>query len=65
MRREIALVRRVEQQQQKKLAALKPVDESILETTIGYEQLAVELTANLARREKRPLRQDDAGFRSP
>ena len=54
LRREIALIRRVEQQQQKKLSALKPVSESVLETTIGYEQLAVELTANLARREKDP-----------
>ena len=54
LRRELAVVRRVEQQQQKKLCALKPVNESILETTIGYEQLAVELTANLARREKDP-----------
>lgn len=52
LRREIALIRRVEQQQQKKLSSLKPTDESVLETTIGYEQLAVELTANLARREK-------------
>lgn len=33
---------------------MKPADETILETTIGYEQLAVELTANLARREKDP-----------
>lgn len=52
IRREIALIRRVEQQQQKKISGLKPINESILETTIGYEQLAVELTANLARREK-------------
>lgn len=54
LRREIALIRRVEQQQQKKISSLKPADETILETTIGYEQLAVELTANLARREKDP-----------
>lgn len=54
LRREIAVIRRVEQQQQKKISALKPVDENILETTIAYEQLAVELTANLARREKDP-----------
>lgn len=52
LRREIATIRRVEQQQQKKISGLKPLGESILETTIGYEQLAVELTANLARREK-------------
>lgn len=48
LRRSIALVRRNEQQQQKLIAGLKPVDENILETTIGYEQLAVDLTAFLA-----------------
>lgn len=50
LRRELALLRRQEQQQQKKLACLKPVDETILEHTIGYEQLAVDLTAALAQR---------------
>lgn len=50
VRRELALVRRVEQQQQKVIAMLKPIDESILETTIGYEQVAVDLTAILAKR---------------
>lgn len=52
IRREIALVRRTEQQQQKRIACLKPIDESILEHTIGYEQLAVDLTSELAKREK-------------
>lgn len=52
IRREIALIRRNEQQQQKKLSALKPIDESILETTISYEQLAIDLTATLAKNEK-------------
>lgn len=52
LRREIALVRRNEQQQQKKLAALKPINESILETAISYEQLAVDLTVALAKNEK-------------
>jgi len=51
-RREIALIRRSEQQQQKLIAGLKPIDENILETTIGYEQLAVDLTAILAQRSK-------------
>jgi hypothetical protein len=54
IRREIALVRRAEQQQQKRIACLKPIDESELENTIGYEQLAVDLTAELALREKDP-----------
>ncbi|NCA67677.1 MAG: hypothetical protein EOM87_06415 [Clostridia bacterium] len=50
-RREIALVRRNEQQQQKTISCLKPIDEPLLETTIGYEHLAVDLTAILAARE--------------
>ena len=51
LRRELALIRRSEQQQQKLLSALKPMDETLLEHTIGYEQLAVDLTAALALRE--------------
>ena len=50
LRRQLALLRRSEQQQQKLLAHLKPADESALEHTIGYEQLAVDLTAHLAKR---------------
>ena len=52
LRREIALTREIEKQQQLKLSLLKPTDESILEHTIGYEQLAVDLTAELAKRER-------------
>lgn len=51
LRRELARLRRVEQQQQKKISCLKPMDESILEHTISYEQLAVDLTAALAKQE--------------
>ncbi|MGN1043102.1 MAG: hypothetical protein ACI4SK_06440 [Christensenellales bacterium] len=51
VRRELAAVRAQEQQQQKRIACLKPINESVLETTIGYEQLAVDLTAILAQRE--------------
>ncbi|MBQ2723277.1 MAG: hypothetical protein IJF72_01315 [Clostridia bacterium] len=54
LRRELAYIRREEQQQQKRLASLKPINESILEHTIGYEQLAVELTALFAKRESDP-----------
>lgn len=54
LRRQIALLRRLEQQQQKIVGALKPADETILEHTIGYEQLAVDLTAMLAQREDNP-----------
>lgn len=51
LRRELALVRRSEQQQQKKICCLKPKNESVLEHTITYEQLAVDLTAVLAKQE--------------
>ena len=47
----LAIVRRQEQQQQKRISCLKPINESILETTIAYEQLAVDLTAVLAQNE--------------
>lgn len=51
LRREIAMSRRIEKQQQMKIACLKPIDENVLETTISYEQLAVDLTARLAQTE--------------
>lgn len=52
LRRDLALVRAQEKQQQLKISLLKPADETQLEQTIGYEQLAVDLTAELAKREK-------------
>ena len=54
VRRKLAEVRRTEQQQQKRIANLKPINETVLETTISYEQLAVDLTAILAQRERNP-----------
>lgn len=51
LKRDLALVRRQEQQQQKRIGCLKPLNESVLEETIAYEQLAVELTAILAQNE--------------
>ncbi len=51
LRRELATLRRKEQQQQKRIASLKPIGEGILEHTISYEQLAVDLTAIFAERE--------------
>ena len=51
LRRELALVRAIEKQQQLKISLLKPCNESALEHTISYEQLAVDLTSELARRE--------------
>lgn len=54
LRRSLALTRRVEQQQQKAINWLTPADASTLEVTIGYEQVAVDLTAYLARTEPDP-----------
>ena len=51
VRRELAVTRSIEKQQQIKLSLLKPCNESALEHTISYEQLAVDLTAELAKRE--------------
>ncbi len=54
-KRQIAYNRRMEQMQQKMISALIPANESVLEHTIGYEQVAVDLTAWLARHEPDPL----------
>jgi hypothetical protein len=55
IRRALALSRRVDAQQQKVVNGLNPGDQTPLETTIGYEQVAVDLTAWLARHEPDPL----------
>lgn len=52
LRKELSLSRYIEKQQQLKISLLKPANESILEHTISYEQLAVDLTAELAKTEK-------------
>lgn len=62
LRRALALMRRQEQQQQKLIGALKPLDEDILAHTIGYEQLAVDLTAALAQREDNPYVKEALDF---
>ena len=50
----LAQTRMVEQQQQTTVNWLNPADQSVLETTIGYEQVAVDLTAYLTRNEPDP-----------
>lgn len=47
----LARVRRVEQHQQTLVNWLNPADQSKLETTIGFEQVAIEVTAALAQQE--------------
>jgi rubrerythrin len=50
----LAQIRRVEQHQQTMVNWLNPPDQSALETTIGFEQVAIELTAFLAQNEPDP-----------
>jgi hypothetical protein len=60
LKQRLQMVRRVEQQQQKAINWLIPgeAQENAIEVTIGYEQVAVDLTAWLARHEPDPyLRQ--------
>src|SRR5690606_2400000 len=58
IKQNLAMVRRIEQQQQKAINWLIPADESVIANTIGYEQVAVDLTSWIARNEPDPyLRQ--------
>ncbi len=54
LQRDLALVRRVEQHQQTLVNWLNPGDQDPLETTIGFEQVAIEVTASVAEREPDP-----------
>lgn len=58
----LAVVRNQEQQQQKTIACLKPINESILETTLAYEQLAIDLTATLAQNDKDAANKEALNF---
>jgi hypothetical protein len=50
----LARVRRIEQHQQTTVNWLLPADLSPLETTIGFEQVAIEVTASVAQHEPDP-----------
>jgi hypothetical protein len=54
MRAPLARMRRIEQHQQTTVNWLLSADHSPLETTIGYEQTAIEVTAHLAQHEPDP-----------
>jgi hypothetical protein len=54
LRRVLAEIRRKEHHQQTLVNWLNPADQSPLETTIGYEQVAIEVTAHLAQHEPDP-----------
>jgi hypothetical protein len=50
----LAQVRRVEQHQQTMVNWLNPADQNPLETTIGFEQVAIEVTSSVAEKEPDP-----------
>jgi len=54
LQRALAHVRRIEQHQQTLVNWLNPADQSPLETTIGFEQVAIEVTASVAQSEPDP-----------
>src|SRR5918911_1884512 len=54
LQRALAQVRRIEQHQQTLVNWLNPADQSPLETTIGFEQVAIEVTASVAESEPDP-----------
>src|SRR3954453_10362614 len=51
LRGPLARVRRAEHHQQTMVNWLNPPDQNVLETTIGYEQTAIEVTASVAQQE--------------
>lgn len=54
LQKALAKVRRVEQHQQTLVNWLNPPDQDALETTLGFEQVAIEITANVAQNEPDP-----------
>lgn len=54
LQRPLARLRRIEQHQQTMINWLNPPDQSVLETTIGFEQVAIEVTASVAQNEPDP-----------
>jgi hypothetical protein len=62
VKEKLAQVRRIEQEQQKAVNWLIPGDETTLEVTLGYEQIAVDLTAWLARSEPDPYLKQQYDF---
>jgi rubrerythrin len=54
VKRQLALIRRADSQHQQLVNWLNPADSTVVETTIGFEQVAVDLTADLAQNEPDP-----------
>ena len=58
----LAQTKRIEDAQQTTINWLAPCDQSVLETTLGYEQVAVDLTAWLAQNEPDPYVKETFDF---
>ena len=54
VKEKMAIIRRADSQQQQTVNWLTPANQTIVETTLGFEQVAVDLTANLAKNEQDP-----------
>lgn len=61
-REQLAKLRRLDSMQQQLVDWLNPPSASFLETTVGYEQVAVDLTANLAQNEPDPYQKQVLDF---
>ncbi len=58
----IAMISRIEDSQQATANWMGPADQSVLETTLGYEQVAVDLTAWMAQNEPDPYVKETFDF---
>lgn len=58
----LAITKRIEDMQQTTVNWLAPSDQSVLETTLGYEQVAVDLTAWMAQNEPDPYVKETFDF---
>jgi rubrerythrin len=54
VKRQMAMIRRADSQHQQLVNWLNPADSTVIETTIAFEQVAVDLTADLAQKEPDP-----------
>lgn len=62
IREALAITRRIESMQQQAVNWLNPAQQTIVETTLGFEQVAVDLTANLAQNEEDQYQKDTLDF---
>ncbi|MBR5303683.1 MAG: hypothetical protein IKU37_02525 [Candidatus Gastranaerophilales bacterium] len=62
LRKLLVSIRRIEDMQQTTMNWLTPSRQSILDTTLGYEQVAVDLTAWLAQNESNPYVKETFNF---